>query len=350
LGSGQADFLKKSLVLLVSEIDRDGHQNVSELAEVLRKSQRLAVQLYPDNSLLKSLDDSYPESLSGIRIRAEQIALALGIELSDRTGPSEIASKMENAGVAKTKIDAPTTFLLAVLAGAFISLGGIYFTFATAQQTISGPFTQVLGGLTFSLGLILVVVAGAELFTGNNLMVTALISKKIRLSSLLRNWAIVYVGNLVGAILTSLVLYMSNAWSSNGYQYGLRALSVASIKVNHGFVEAFFLGILCNSLVCMAIWMASGGRRISEKVLAVIFPISAFVAIGFEHSVANMYFLSFALMIKGDSGLASAMPDISNIGLDGVIGNLVPVTLGNIVGGAVFVGAVYWFVYLRKKA
>lgn len=135
------DFLKKSLVLLVSEIDRDGHQNVSELAEVLRKSQRLAVQLYPDNSLLKSLDDSYPESLSGIRIRAEQIALALGIELSDRTGPSEIASKIENAGVAKTKIDAPTTFLLAVLAGAFISLGGIYFTFATAQPTISGPFT-----------------------------------------------------------------------------------------------------------------------------------------------------------------------------------------------------------------
>lgn len=367
MGPSDADFLRNSLLVLIKEISADGKSDgsVRDFADVLRNAQRLAVQLYPENRFLKDLDGD-PESLVGIKMRAQQIAAAIGLDVSgfsnggsdsknpgfDSYLPPEIASRIENAGVAKTKIDLPSTFMLAVLAGAFISLGGIFFTSTTAQPTLTAPFTQLLGGVTFSLGLILVVVAGAELFTGNNLMITSLLNRKVTLAGLLRNWGIAYAGNLLGSVLTAAVLYQTNIWTANGYQYGLRALTIAGNKTSIGFGEAFFLGILCNSLVCLAIWLSSGGRRITEKVVAIVFPISAFVAIGFEHSVANMYFLSFALMIKDNAGLLSAagsgIAGFGHLDLAGMFGNLVPVTLGNIVGGSVFVGLVYWFIYLRK--
>ncbi len=268
--------------------------------------------------------------------------------------PDEIARKMQTGGVQKANLSFTSTFVLAILAGAFISLGGIYFTFTTSQITLTQPFTQVLGGLTFSLGLILVVVAGAELFTGNNLMILGLASKKIVLPKLLRNWIIVYCGNFVGAIGTSVIFYLSSAWTANDYQIGIRAITIASTKTNHGFVEAFFLGMLCNSLVCLAIWLANSGKRVSDKILAIIFPISAFVALGFEHSIANMYFLTFALLIKNDPLLMAAMqkngmiPDMSHLNILGMFNNLLPVTLGNIVGGSLLIGFVYWIVYLRN--
>jgi formate/nitrite transporter len=272
----------------------------------------------------------------------------------DAYSPDEIAKKVESVGVAKAKLGFYSTATLAILAGAFISLGGIYFTLATSQITLSYPFTQLLGGLTFSLGLILVVIAGAELFTGNNLIVMAFASRKISFQKLLRNWSIVYAGNFVGALLTSIVLYFTNVWTFNNYQFGIRAVTIANNKVNLDFVEAFSLGILCNALVCLAIWLAMGGRNVTDKILGIIFPISAFIAVGFEHSVANMYFLPFALMIKDDPNMLLALQnsvsniDLSNLHLAGLFNNLLPVSLGNIVGGSLFVGIVYWFIYLRR--
>lgn len=277
------------------------------------------------------------------------------VNSSDSHSPKEIAKKIESAGVQKTNLNFTSSFILSILAGAFISLGGIYFTFATSQIIVTKPFTQILGGLVFSLGLILVVVAGAELFTGNNLSIMSLLSKKITTKKMLKNWLIVYTGNFVGSTLTAGVLYMSKAWTANNYDFGIRAIVIASHKVNLGFVDAFFLGILCNSLVCLAIWLAASAKTVSGKILAIIFPISAFVALGFEHSVANMYFLSFALMIKDDPFLLSAIHtagitvDTSNIDFTGLLNNIVPVTLGNIVGGSVFVGVIYWLAYLRNN-
>ena len=274
---------------------------------------------------------------------------------SDSLQPREIAEKMEKVGVQKVNLNSFSAFILAITAGAFIALGGIYFTFATSQIIVTRPFTQIIGGMVFSMGLILVVIAGAELFTGNHLAIMGLASRKITVSKLLRNWILVYVGNFLGSVATAAILYMSKAWTNNGYQFGIRAMMIASHKVSLGFVEAFFLGILCNSLVCLALWLAASGKKVSDKVLAIIFPISAFVAIGFEHSVANMYFLTFSLMIKDDPMLLSAMKtagitvDMSNIDYIGVLNNLVPVTLGNIVGGCLFVGLVYWLAYLRNN-
>jgi formate/nitrite transporter len=274
---------------------------------------------------------------------------------SDAYSPNETAKKIENSGVQKTNLNFTSSFILSILAGAFISLGGIYFTFATSQIIITKPFTQILGGLVFSLGLILVVIAGAELFTGNNLSIMSLLSKKITTKKMLKNWIIVYIGNFVGSISTAAILYMSKAWTANNYDFGIRAIVIASHKVNLGFVDAFFLGILCNSLVCLALWLAASGKTISGKILGIIFPISAFVALGFEHSVANMYFLTFALMIKDNPLLLSAIQtagitvNTSNIDFTGFMNNIVPVTLGNIVGGSVFVGIVYWLAYLRSR-
>lgn len=268
--------------------------------------------------------------------------------------PSGIARKISDRGVEKAGYGLLSTAMLAVLAGAFIGLGGIYFTFATAQITISYPFTQIIGGLAFSTGLILVVVAGSELFTGNNLMVMTLVGRRIALTRLVRNWSVVYVGNFAGSILVSGILYMTYVWQNNNYEFAVRAIAIAAKKTNLGFSDAFFLGILCNILVCLAIWLSTGGRSITGKVLGIIFPISAFVALGFEHSVANMYFMSFALMLMGEPGILNALQqaglsaDVSNINIGGFMNNLLPVTLGNIIGGSLFIGMSYWVAYLRK--
>lgn len=268
--------------------------------------------------------------------------------------PRQIAEKMERAGVQKVKMGAFSVFVLAVMAGAFISLGGIYYTFATSQVIVTTTFTQILGGLMFSMGLIFVVIIGAEMFTSSTLTMVSLASRKISAARLLRNWVIVYGGNIVGTLATVGILYMSRVWTGNHYQFAVKALMIASHKTSLGFVEAFFLGMLCNCLVCLAVWLAASGKKVSDKVLAIIFPVSAFVAIGFEHCVANMYFLSFAYVIKNDPGLIAALQgmgttiDISHLSLLGMAGNLVPVTLGNIVGGSVLIGLANWLAYLRK--
>jgi formate transporter len=270
--------------------------------------------------------------------------------------PSEMAAKAEGIGVKKAGMDAFSTFALSLLAGAFIALGAVFSTTVVAGTAGTLPYgvVRLLAGLVFTLGLILVVVGGAELFTGNNLIVMAWASRKVSTTLLLRNWVIVYLGNFVGSLATAALVYLGGQYAFGNGSIGLAALTVANAKVGLGFGQAFVLGILCNGLVCLAVWLTYSARSTTDKILAIIPPIAAFVAAGFEHSVANMYFIPVALFVRAGasdsfwSGLgktASDYPDLTWTHF--FAGNLLPVTLGNIVGGAVLVGAVYWFVYLR---
>jgi len=273
----------------------------------------------------------------------------------DALPPPEMARKAEDVGVAKVGLSAANMFALSVLAGAFIALGAIFATTVTAGgSTLPYGVVRLLAGLTFSLGLILVVVAGAELFTGNNLIVMAWASRRVSTARLLRNWAIVYAGNFVGAIATAGLLYVSKQYEFGKGAVGVQALSIAAAKTDLGFVQAIVLGAFCNALVCLAVWLCYGARTTTDKVLAIIPPIAAFVAAGFEHSVANMYFIPMGLFVKSDSAFVSSqqgVPDLSNLTWERFLGaNLLPVTIGNIVGGALMVGAIYWFVYLRRPA
>lgn len=254
----------------------------------------------------------------------------------DAYAPPRIARLVEEAGVSKAALPALQTLVLGFLGGAFIALGAMYYTVVVSDSALGLGPTRLLGGAAFSLGLILVVVGGAELFTGNNLIVMAWVDRRITLAALLRNWGLVYLGNLAGALGTVLLMHLSGAlWLGNG-AVARTAAGIAAAKLALPWGEAFFRGLLCNVLVCLAVWLAMGARTTAGRIPAIVFPISAFVALGFEHSVANMYLIPMG-------GLAGA-PGVTPAGL---VGNLVPVTLGNIVGGGVFVALVYWVVYLR---
>jgi formate transporter len=267
-----------------------------------------------------------------------------------------MARKAEQVGVAKANLDLPTMFGLSVLAGAFIAMGAV---FATTVTTGGGelPYgvTRLLAGLTFSLGLILVVVAGAELFTGNNLIVMAWASRRVSTARLLRNWIIVYAGNFTGAIATAVLLYLGRQYEFGNGAVGLQAVSIAASKTSLGWGQAFVLGALCNALVCLAVWLCYSARTTADRILAIIPPIAAFVAAGFEHSVANMYFIPYGLLVQSDDDYWAQQQDVTlptapDLTWSGfVTANLVPVTLGNIVGGALMVGAIYWLIYLRPR-
>ncbi|MCA9926558.1 MAG: formate transporter FocA [Anaerolineales bacterium] len=274
----------------------------------------------------------------------------------DALVPKAMAQKAEDIGVAKVNLGPLRMLALAVLAGAFISLGAV---FATTVTTGSGdmPFGigKLVGGLVFCLGLILVIGAGAELFTGNNLIVMGWASGKVSTRLLLRNWAIVYIGNFIGSIATAYFMLLSKQYTFNGGAIGLNALNIANHKVHLGFLQAIVLGILCNALVCLAVWLSFGARTATDKVLAIIFPITAFVAAGFEHSVANMYFIPAGLFIKAGAD-ASFWAAVGKTAVDYAdltwrsffLVNLLPVTIGNIIGGTFLVGFIYWFIYLRS--
>jgi formate transporter len=274
----------------------------------------------------------------------------------DALVPKDMASKAEVIGVAKVKLGPFRMLALAILAGAFIALGAIFATTVTTGATGAVPFgiSKLLGGLVFCLGLILVVGAGAELFTGNNLIVMAWASGKVTTGALLRNWGIVYAGNFIGSIVTALLIFFSKQYTFGGGAIGQNALNIAHGKLGYDFVQAVMLGILCNALVCLAVWLAIGARSATDKILAVIFPIAAFVAAGFEHSVANMYFIPVGLLIKSGAGeafwaaIGSSPASYASLTWGNFfINNLLPVTIGNIIGGSVMVGIVYWFIYLR---
>jgi formate transporter FocA len=272
----------------------------------------------------------------------------------DALPPADMARKAEQVGVAKAGMDALTVFALAILAGAFIAMGAIFATTATTGGgDLPYGVARLLGGLTFSLGLILVVVAGAELFTGNNLIVMAWASRRVPTLRLLRNWVLVYAGNFVGAIATAAILYGAKQYEFGGGAVGVQALTIANGKCSLGWWEALLLGAFCNALVCLAVWLCYSARTTADKVLAIIPPIAAFVAAGFEHSVANMFFIPYGLLVKSNDAFVASQPDVPDLSNltwgNFLVDNLVPVTIGNIIGGAVMVGAVYWFIYLRPR-
>ncbi len=245
--------------------------------------------------------------------------------------------------------------ILGFFAGVYIGFGAqlaIMVTYDLAAFVGVG-MSKLIGGAVFSVGLMLVVVAGAELFTGNNLIFLSVLDRQVRIRKLLRNWTIVYFANLVGSLLLVLLMYWSGLWKTDGGLVGAKALSIANAKVNLTFLQAFARGILCNWLVCLAVWMAVSARAVAGKVFAVFFPITAFVASGFEHSIANMFFIPMGLALKGQAtivataGLTGALSNLT-IGRM-IIRNLVPVTIGNIIGGSFFVATLYWLVYIRKE-
>jgi formate transporter len=259
----------------------------------------------------------------------------------DAYTPREIAHKVETLGVTKARSDTVSVLVLAVLAGAFIALGALCFTRVVTKPTRGFGVSRLVGGVAFRLGLLLVVVGGAELFTGNNLVAMAWASRRITSAALCRNWLLVYAGNTVGALGTvALVLLAQVAQFGDG---GGRetALTIGRHKAALGVGEAVALGVLCNALVCLAVWLARGGRSVADKVLAIVFPITAFVTIGLEHSIANMFFLPYAVALDGFGD-----PRL----LVGAVWNLLAVTVGNILGGTVLVAGVYWFAYLRPGA
>jgi formate/nitrite transporter len=269
-----------------------------------------------------------------------------------------MADKATEIGVRKARLDVGTTFMLAVLAGAFIAMGALFSTTVIAGgSALPYGIVRLLAGLAFSLGPIMVVVAGSELFTGNSLIVMAFASGRISLNALLCNWTIVYVGNFVVALLTACLMFVSKQYTFGNGAVGLTMLNIGEAKTNLGFWQAVALGIFCNALVCIAVWMCYSARNTMDKVMAIIPPISAFVAAGFEHSIANMYFIPVALFVKylGTPAFFTAInktpADFAHMTWGNFfLVNLLPVTIGNIIGGAAMVGLVYWFIYLRKVA
>jgi formate/nitrite transporter len=267
----------------------------------------------------------------------------------DAFAPAEIAALVETRGVAKANAPFVSTFVLGVLAGAFIALGAVLSTIIGTGSELGYGITRWLAGIGFSLGLILVVVAGAELFTGNNLIVMSVVSGKVPVARLLRNWAIVYVGNFVGAVSVAVFVWLGDWGAQDDGAVGATALGIAAAKASLPFWTVFWRAVLANALVCLAVWLATGGRTIVDKVFAIVFPISAFVASGFEHSVANMYFIPVGLLLERDVPDAATDPALAGLDLAGFGTNLAAATIGNVIGGAVLVGLVYWFVYLRPK-
>lgn len=266
-----------------------------------------------------------------------------------------MALKAEELGVRKANVDFTRTFVLAVLAGAFIALGAAFSTtVATGAAQAPYGWSRLLTGLSFSLGLMLVVVGGAELFTGNNLIVMAWASGRVTATRLLRHWVIVYIGNFAGAAATAIVIFVSGQYGFAGGSVGATALSIANAKSSLPFVQAIALGILCNALVCLAVWLSYSARSTADKILAVFPPITAFVAMSFEHSIANMYFIPIGLLVKAGApesfwqGIGKTAASYPELTLWHFVANsLFPVTLGNVIGGAALVGLVYWFVFRR---
>jgi formate/nitrite transporter len=254
----------------------------------------------------------------------------------DAYSPAQIAHMIEKGGVAKVRLPLLKMAALGTLAGAFISFGAMFYTLVMTGSDLGFGPGRLLGGVAFSLGLILVLVGGAELFTGNNLIVMAWAERKVTTAELLRNWGVVYLANFAGALGSVALFYLAGLLDVNDGAVGETAAAISRAKLELDSSTAFFRGVLCNTLVCLAIWLCFAARRVTGKILAIVFPISAFVALGFEHSVANMYLIPIGMLAQGD-------------GIDGIalIANLVPVTLGNIVGGSGLVALTYWLVYLR---
>ncbi len=269
--------------------------------------------------------------------------------------PPQIAAKAEEVGVNKGRLPLVQTLMLSILAGAFVGLAAMFCTVVLTGNGVDGairlPYgvVRVMGGVAFSLGLILVIVAGAELFTGNTLMVMAVANRKLSLARLAYNWSVVYVGNLIGSVVTAYLVLLTEQHRFAAGEVGKTAMAIADAKCGLAFLPAMASGVYANALVCLAVWLCMSCRSTTDKILAIVFPITAFVACGFEHSVANMYFIPMGLFVAGDAAFwAERGVDLaaySALSWSGFVRNLIPVTIGNVIGGAFFVGGVYWTIY-----
>lgn len=272
--------------------------------------------------------------------------------------PLQTASIVEYKAVIRARLRVKQTFVLSILAGIFVAMGAQFATFVTSDSALHLGMTSLIMGLVFSLGLILVETAGAELFTGNNLNIVGYLSKRITTRELLRIWMIVYVGNFIGGLLMVFWMYMAHQWEFFHYMTGAKALLIAHKKTTLSFNAALARGVLCNALVCLNVWLCYSGRSMADKALSVLFPIGGFVASGFEHCVANMYFIPMGIVLRKNSAVVAAAEEMAGKTLDlsqltwkgFFINNLFPVTLGNFVGGVVLVGVIFWFAYLRPSA
>ncbi len=254
----------------------------------------------------------------------------------DAFKPAEIAQRVQQMGVAKARASALTVLVLSILAGAFISLGALLFLVVITGSELGFGLTRLIGGLAFCLGLVLVVIGGAELFTGNNLLAMAWASKLVDTGEVLRNWLLVYIGNVIGCLGTIILVLLADTAALSGGAVGNTAVSIAAAKADLGMMQALVRGVLCNALVCMAVWLALGGHSVTDKFLALLLPISAFVALGFEHSIANWFFLPYGMVL-----------DSASVSFSGAVMNLILVSIGNILGGTLLVAGVYWLAYLR---
>ena len=264
------------------------------------------------------------------------------LDTFDAYAPAEIARRIEEAGVAKARLALAPLAMLGVLAGAFIGLGTLLSVIVRADATLGFAASQVVAGAVFSLGLLMVVVAGAELFTGNNLLVLAWAERRIGTAQVLRNWIVVCTANFAGAAGLALVVYLSGHTDMGGGAIGRTVVRIAVAKQDLHWQQAFLRGVLCNVLVCMAVWMAMAGRSVVDKAVAVVFPVTAFVAAGFEHSIANMYLMPLAMLVQSGAGV---LPGAGEVTLAGAAANLALVIAGNLVGGSVLVGLAYHFIY-----
>lgn len=273
----------------------------------------------------------------------------------DAYAPPLIASRIDKVALVKAKLSFAQTFLLGILAGVYIAIGAQFATFVISDSNLHFGLNSMIAGIVFSLGLILVVVGGAELFTGNCLIIMGCISKRITTRGMLNNWIVSFAGNLVGSLTMVCWMSQTHQWEFFHNMVGAKALLIANTKVNLSFSAALARGVLCNAMVCLAIWLCFSGRSVADKILSIVFPIGGFVASGFEHCVANMYFIPMGVVLKKHPEVVAAAEkmagktlDLSQLTWKGFfVNNLFPVTLGNIIGGVGLVGIMFWFVYLR---
>ncbi|MCH9670061.1 MAG: formate/nitrite transporter family protein [Gammaproteobacteria bacterium] len=259
----------------------------------------------------------------------------------DAYSPNQIADRVQSLGVTKARMSLRQTMVLSVLAGAFIALGAIFYTVVSTDSLLGWGPSRLLGGVAFSLGLVLVLIAGAELFTGNNLLTMAWASRRISTRDIVRNWLIVYVGNFLGASILVVLAQLANLQGLHEGAVGSSAADIAQAKLELSWSQAFFRGVLCNVLVCLAVWLCMAAHTVTGKIAGIVLPITAFVAIGLEHSVANMYLLP--------TGLLNATPPAPPLAIvQALVSNLIPVTLGNIAGGAGAVALIYWLVFIKR--
>lgn len=275
----------------------------------------------------------------------------------DAYSPSQMASRIDAVAAVKAEYSTTQTFWMGINAGVYIGLGAQFATLVISDSTLHFGLTSIIAGIVFTLGLILVVVGGAELFTGNCLIIIGYVDKRITNKEVLKNWSISFTGNLIGSLMLVWWMYQSHQWEFFHNMVGAKALLIANQKVNLSFEAAFARGVLCNSMVCLAVWLCFSARNVADKIVSLTFPVAGFIASGFEHCVANMYFIPMGVVLRRNSDVVAAAEkmagktlDLSQLNWTGFfINNQFPVILGNIVGGVILVGIAFWFIYLRPK-